>query len=85
MAKWGIFVILWMALLASISADHDPRMRRAEVVVRKANSSSSGSFDQELTSPGELTRAISKLKDHIRCFKSLFNAEKCIILATKPS
>ncbi|KAE8965495.1 hypothetical protein PR003_g29014 [Phytophthora rubi] len=51
MAKWGSVVVLWMALISSISAGQDPRMLRAAVVVHKTNSPS-GSLDQELLSPG---------------------------------
>ncbi|OWY99225.1 hypothetical protein PHMEG_00029809 [Phytophthora megakarya] len=81
MSKWTFIVVIWVAMFSSISAGKDRRMLRGAVIVHKANSSSG---DQELISPANLTHTVSKLKSSRRCFRSLFEAEKCIILAITP-
>ncbi|KAG6953232.1 hypothetical protein JG688_00012934 [Phytophthora aleatoria] len=59
-------------------------MLRGSVVLHETNSSAS-SIDQELISPSKLTQLISKLKANRRCFRSLLDAEKCIILTMTSS
>ncbi|KAF1792850.1 hypothetical protein GQ600_5108 [Phytophthora cactorum] len=84
MTKWAFLVIFWVAAFSSISATADSRMLRGSVVLHKTNSSAS-SIDQELISPSKLTQLISKLKANRRCFRSLLDAEKCIILTMTSS